>query len=178
MNKTSANSVRITIVLAVILSGCFGYVLYKDTLVAGWIPVCAAAIIAVTTVTFHGKWKFVTGTRSKPANMICHLLCIGTISYTLLITANFYLRDTDNPKTVTATVVRKYSETKEVRNRTGRHRYHTSRVRRYYMDVRFDDGTAKEIRVSHDFYKAVDSKTVDLVIEKGFFGFYVIAKLP
>lgn len=165
---------QVLMVLLVLLSCCVGYVLFGITLVEGWIPVSVALALVAFTFVFYRKWAFITTVSNRYVNMLCHVLCVGSIGYMLFLAGNFYFRDKKNPKEVVAVVKHKYSETGERRTRVGRHRYRTTSYREFYIKVTFESGLSKTLDVPVDFYNRSGNDTIRLVVEDGLWGIPVI----
>lgn len=175
MSKTWGNLLRILVGLVVLSAGVAGCMLAEATLVSWWVPVCAAFTLTVITYPLHDKWTFLTGFRNGKVNAACHVLCAGCIFHALFLAGNFCFRDAEHPETVKAEVLGKRSEIQERRRSTGRpHRYTTVRVRKYYIDIAFENGRRHTLDVSCNYYNKVKGDTLELMLEKGAFGFPVI----
>lgn len=174
MNKTLANILRILLGLGVVIAACWGHVLFERTLIPAWIPIGVAITLAMVTLPLYRKWSILTTTTRQVVNLICHLCCIGSIGYMLFLTGNYYLRNKEASKEPVTVTVNKHSETKEQRNRIGKHRYRTNHVQRFYIEVTFANGLTKTLYVSSSIYHATRQGRRTLYLEKGCFGFLVL----
>ena len=81
------------LMLLIFIASCgIGYVIYEDTLTAWWIPLGMALLIALVTIPFYKKWIWLTTVDGKVINCLCHLACIGAISYVLVCRSCFHTR--------------------------------------------------------------------------------------
>ena len=82
MMKTLFIRILRFLMLLIFIASCgIGYVIYEDTLTAWWIPLGMALLIALVTIPFYKKWIWLTTMDGKVINCLCHLACIGAISY-------------------------------------------------------------------------------------------------
>lgn len=82
------------LMLLIFIASCgIGYVIYEDTLTAWWIPLGMALLIALVTIPFYKKWIWLTTMDGKVINCLCHLACIGAISYVLFLGGNYWFAD-------------------------------------------------------------------------------------
>ena len=174
MNKTLARSLRFLTGMLIPIAVIWGYNLFKVTLIDWWIPICVAITLAIITLAGYKKWSVLTTSTNRLINILCHMVCIGGLGYTLLLSTNYYFRDKENPKKIAATIINKYSETKEQQQRIGRHRYKTNTTQKYYITVSFENGQAKTLSVSPSTYRRAKDNTIHLTLEKGLFGFSII----
>lgn len=86
---------------------------------------------------------------------------------------NYSFRDADSRQEVNV-LVSKYSQEKERRSKTGRHHYKKDKVKRYYLEITFEDGLTKTLIVSKNKYDKINDGSVKIYLEKGLFGFPVI----
>lgn len=174
MKKTPANILRLLFVLFLLTAISLAYILYQSTLIDWWIPACFGAILPVVTVSFYKKWTWLTHSFNRFVNLICHLLCLECLGYTLFITANFYFRDTKNPEMVTMPIIDKHSEMKEYRHRVGKRRYRTNNRQEFHIKIDLGNGKTKDLIVPSSFYRKVKDNTLDLTLEKGLLGYPII----
>ena len=52
-----------------------------------------ALLIALATIPFYKKWIWLTTMDDKVINCLCHLACIGAISYVLFLGGNYWFAD-------------------------------------------------------------------------------------
>lgn len=79
-----------TLILAVAV---IGYVYYERTIVAWWLPVTAAAVIAIVTLPLlRERWQWLAG-NDKIMRTLCHLYVVGCTSYGLPLIANSTFTD-------------------------------------------------------------------------------------
>ena len=111
-------------------------------------------------------------------NVLCHIGCVGAISYALFLSANYWLAGTASIYEETVMVQKKYIETHKKTRRVGKHRYVSNGVRKeYYLQVAFENGNVETLHVSSAVYnKTRQGKEKVLTLQKGFFGLPVIAK--
>ena len=103
--------------LLIFIASCgIGYVIYEDTLTAWWIPVGMALLIALATIPFYKKWIWLTTMDDKVINCLCHLACIGAISYVLFLGGNYWFADPASTHEETVMVQKKYVETHKKRS--------------------------------------------------------------
>ena len=168
MNTFFVKTFRIMMLFLFIISLALGYVIYEDTLAVWWIPVGVALLIALATLPFYRKWSWLTTTEGKVMNVLCHIGCVGAISYALFLSGNYWLAGTASIYEETVMVQKKYIETHKK----------TRRVRKeYYLQVAFENGNVETLHVSSAVYnKTRQGKEKVLTLQKGFFGLPVIAK--
>lgn len=178
MKNFFIKTLRLLVVVLALVSGSIGYAIFEDTLAPWWIPVGMAVAVAAVTFPFYKKWCWLTESESKTINLICHFLCVGALAYGLFLAGNFGLADSGSTKEVTVTVLRKYVEEHRKTRRVGKHRYVSDGVRKqYYLEVMFEDGTVKALRVPISTYnKSQEDKPKTLVLQKGFFGLPIVRK--
>lgn len=161
-----------------LISGVIGYIIYEDTLSEWWIPVGVALMIAIATFPFYMRWAWLTAGDNKIVNFLCHLVCVGVMSYALFLVGNYWLADPASMQEEEVVVQRKYQETHKKTRRVGKRRYVPDGVRKeYYLEVAFTNGTMKTLHVPLSTYnKTRQGTTKTLTLQKGFFGFPVITK--
>ncbi len=72
--------------LLIFIASCgIGYVIYEDTLDRPGGYLLCGALIALATIPFYKKWIWLTTMDDKVINCLCHLACIGAISYVLFL---------------------------------------------------------------------------------------------
>lgn len=175
MSKTWINLLRILAGLVVLSAGVAGCMLSEATLISWWVPVCVAFTLTAVTFPLRDKWRPLTGVRNNKINAACHVLCAGCFFHALFLAGNFCFRDVEHPDTVTVEVLGKRSEIQERRRSTGRpHRYTTVRIRKYYINIVFENGRHHTLDVSGSYYNKVKGDTLELELENGAFGFPVI----
>ena len=111
MNTFFVKTLRIMMLFLFIISLALGYVIYEDTLAVWWIPVGVALLIALATLPFYRKWSWLTTTEGKVMNVLCHIGCVGAISYALFLSGNYWLAGTASIYEETVMVQKKYIET-------------------------------------------------------------------
>lgn len=109
---------------------------------------------------------------------MCHLVCVGVMSYALFLVGNYWLADPASMQEEEVVVQRKYQETHKKTRRVGKRRYVPDGVRKeYYLEVAFTNGTMKTLHVPLSTYnKTRQGATKTLTLQKGFFGLPVITK--
>lgn len=169
---------RVLMVFVLLISWGIGYAINEDTLTEWWIPVGVALMIAIVTFPFYKKWAWLTAGDNKTLNLLCHLICVGTISYALFLTGNYCLADPASTQEEKVIVQKKYQKTHKKTRRVGRRHYVSDGVRKeYYLQVAFENGTVETLHVSLSTYnKTRVGKTKTLTLQKGFFGLPVITK--
>lgn len=169
---------RVLMVFVLLISWGIGYAINEDTLTEWWIPVGVASVIAIATFPLYKKWAWLTAGDNKTVNLLCHLICVGTISYASFLTGNYCLADSSSTQEETVVVQKKYQEIHKKTRRVGKRRYVSDGVRKeYYLQVAFENGTVETLHVSLSTYnKARKGKTKKLTLQKGFFGLPVITK--
>ena len=169
---------RVLMLFLLLISGVIGYIIYEDTLSEWWIPVGVALMIAIATFPFYMRWAWLTAGDNKIVNFLCHLVCVGVMSYALFLVGNYWLADPASMQEEEVVVQRKYQETHKKTRRVGTRRYVPDGVRKeYYLEVAFTNGTMKTLHVPLSTYnKTRQGATKTLTLQKGFFGFPVITK--
>ncbi len=178
MKQTLVNILRGLTLFIIFFVGVGGYVFYEKTLSTWWIPVGMALTIAGITFPFYKKWVWLTTCDNKTANLLCHLLCVGTLSYALFLIGNYCLADPSSTQEEEVVVQRKFQKTHRKTRRVGRGRYVADGVRKeYYLQVTFKNGMEKDVHVSLPVYnKTRTGGTRTLTLQRGFFGLPVITK--
>ena len=169
---------RIFVVLVVLFSGAMGYVISEKTLAAWWIPVGVALAAGMLTLPLYRKWIWLTTMENRIMNVLCHLVCVGSVCYVLFLAGNYLSADAASEHEVTVTVLDKRMEQHEKRRRVGKHRYVSDGVRyEYYLEVAFDNGKVETLHVSRAVYrKARKGKPKVLSLIRGGCGLRVIMK--
>ena len=173
MKESYLTVICVLICILVILSGGVGYVFYKYTLIEWWLPVLVALVPAVLTLSLYKSWSQFFGITNRFIGITCHIICVGVVSYMLFIICNYRFRDVDSRQEVNVSVT-KYSQEHERRNKTGRHHYKKEKVKRYYLEITFEDGLTKTLIISRDKYNAIKRSSMKIYQEKGLLGFPVI----
>lgn len=162
-----------TLILAVAV---IGYVYYERTIVAWWLPVTAAAVIAIVTLPLlRERWQWLAG-NDKIMRTLCHLYVVGCASYGLPLIANSTFTDESSRHEEIVTVVKKEQVTRRTGHRSGRRYRTTGRTTQYYYaTVCFADGTIKKIPVSHTKYNHLrKDRPWTLSLRRGLLGFTVV----
>ena len=169
---------RIFVVLVVLFSGAMGYVISEKTLAVWWIPVGVALAAGMLTLPLYRKWIWLTTMENRIVNVLCHLVCVGSVCYVLFLAGNYLSADAASEHEVTVTVLDKRMEQHEKRRRVGKHRYVSDGMRyEYYLEVAFDNGKVETLHVSRAVYrKARKGKPKVLSLIRGGFGLPVIKK--
>lgn len=163
----------VTFILVLIL-GAFGYVMYKKTLIDWWFPLVLALLLSGGTVFLYPKWEWLTHSSDNLLNSLCHLYCVGVLSYFLFFLGNRLLASSTSIHKEQVTVLSKHSKT--VKRRVRRRHYSNGGTRKeYYIQVLFDNGMKKDLRVSIATYNRTKSNvTKTLTLQQGGFGFPII----
>ena len=169
---------RVLVLCVVIILYTIGYIFTEYTLADGATPVLISLAIVVLTTPFYKMWTWLTAGEDKILNLLCHVICMGALSYASLLAGNYYWADPASEKQEEVVVQNKYPKTRQKTRRVGRGRYVADGKRKeYYLDVVFADGTKKTLHVSLSAYnKTSVGKTKVLTLQKGFFGLPVITK--
>ena len=169
---------RVLVAIFIFVLTIIGYVFHEKTLANWWIPVGVALLIVAITFSLYNKWQWLTAVDKKVVNMICHLIGVGCISYTLFLGGNYLLADSASSHQEEVMVQNKYIETHQKRRRVGKHSYRSDGVRKeYYLQVIFDNGEVKDLHVSLPTYNRAQNNTPKvLTLKMGFFGLPVITK--
>lgn len=178
MKKLLIKILRILVFFVFFVSCGIGYVIFKDTLVAWWVPVGVALLVAVISIRLCNKWGWLTACENKMVNILCHLIGVGSITYMLLLAGNDCLADSAATHKEEVMVQKKYKEThKKTRRMSGRRIVSDGVRKEYYLEVAFSNGTMKTLHVSLATYnKAQSGKLKMLTLRKGFFGIPVITE--
>lgn len=167
---------RVAFAVLILVVVVIGYIIYESTLVAWWVPVAVAAVIAVATLPlFHGRWCWLVG-NDMVMELFCHLYVMGGVGYGLPLAANSLLADVLSAREETVTVVDKEHVTRRTGYRSGRHYRTTSRVTEYhYVTVAFADGTVKELPVTRaEYHRAHGDRPWKVSTRRGLLGFRVV----
>lgn len=152
--------------------------IYENTLSVWWIPVGTAGIIAAITCPFYRKWVWLTGYTSKTVNLLCHLVCAGTLGYALFLSANYGLADSSSAHQEEVIVQQKFQKTHKKTRRVRKRTYVADGVRiEYYLLVTFKNGMEKNLPVPLSVYnKTRAGGTKTLTLQRGLFGLPVIKR--
>lgn len=173
MKESYITAICVFVCILVVLSGGVGYVFYKYTLVEWWLPVVIALVPAILTLCFYKSWSRIVGISNKYIAMICHIICVGIFSYMLFIIFNYSFRDAESRQEVNV-LVSKYSQEKERHYNKRNHSNRKRKVKRYYLEITFEDGLTKTLIVSKNKYDKINDGSMKIYLEKGLFGFPVI----
>ncbi|MCM1079478.1 MAG: hypothetical protein NC344_09900 [Bacteroidales bacterium] len=176
MKKKILNAVRVMVMLVALVLGILGYVCYERTLVDWWLPVLVAVVIAVVTVPLmRGRWSWLVG-EDRTFDLLCHLYVTGCLAYFLFLCGNYFLASKESMHEETVTVEERKHTTRDTGYRSGR-RYRRSgrQTHSYYLSVRLEDGSLKDMPVTSKYYSRVRTGgTIDIRLQDGAFGFRVI----
>lgn len=157
------------------------YACYQRTIVVWWWPVAAAGAIALLTLPpMRGRWSRITGTDDRTLNSLCHLFAAGSIAAFALLAGNYFLSDPATVHGEEALIEARIHRTRQ-HYRTMRHhrRVPTHKSEHYYLRLRLADGSLKEWEVPLARYNRThEGGTLTLNLQRGFFGFPVIAREP
>lgn len=149
-----------------------GLVLLSHTVVAWWIPVCAAAFISAVTIPIT-----IIARRGRKLNVgivtyLVHFVAVGVIAFTGILALNHFMPGT-NEHHEDGVVVKKY--TKERTQSSGRRGRRLRKVTDYYLLVQLPDSTQMHQSVSIERYNRVRSgATIDLTVRTGFLGWRIV----
>lgn len=165
------------LILVIVLTG-LGCYIYEKTLAALWIPVGVGIVVAVVTLPLSKKWVWLTTVEGMGMNMLCHVVRVGLIGYSLFLMGNYQMAAPASTQEVTVTVLEKLIKEQEKKRKVGRHRYVSAGVRKeYFLKVAFENGAIETLHVSTATYnKARKGKPKVLTLQKGGFGLPVITK--
>lgn len=184
MSKQKKSGIRYKILSGLLIGLCvicIGSVigLYSNTLIEVWIPVAAAAFIAVAS-GFSGWriWRSLTGSNKKWINWSCHLAVVTAILPGLFYTLNFVFSDNASLEYKTATIVRKFYKTRHKTKRISRRVYGQGEAyKEYYMEVTFPSGKSTDLSVPFKQYRQLKAgMELRLPVETGLFHIPVIKR--
>lgn len=130
MKSVFIKVLRVLMLFIVIISCAVGYVVYEDTLASWWIPVGVALVIAILTLPLYKKWTWLTAGSDKTLNLLCHVVCVGAVSYALFLVGNYCLADPASTQDEKVIVQKKLQKTYKKTRRVGKRRYVSDGVRR------------------------------------------------
>lgn len=134
-----------------------------------WPAAVALAVAILTGLPAAGWWRWLTGSKHRLPNFLCHIVCTGITLLTMFYTLNYCCADD-------ATVVRKYALT----------RYKSRRIRRnvygrgepytvYCIDFRYACGIEKRKELNASSYRRTHTgDTIDVSVRRGLFGINVV----
>lgn len=178
MKETFINILRGLTLFIILVAGVGGYMIYENTLSVWWIPVGAAGMVAGITFPFYKKWVWLTTYDSKTVNLLCHLICVGTLGYLLFLSANYGLADSSSTHEEEVVVQQKFQKKHKKTRRVRKRTYVADGVRiEYYLLVTFKNGMEKNLPVPLSVYnKTRAGGTKILTLQRGFFGLPVIKR--
>lgn len=170
--------VRLAVPAAALMLYVAGYVWYRKTLVAWWLPVVAAATIALLSLPMlRARWRWLTRSESGAINGLCHFYVAGALLYAGLLGGNYALADDSTCRRETVAVVGRTERTRrEYRYLRHHRRVPTGKtIHTYCLEVVFADSTRKKIPVPASLYKRTRTENeIVLPVQRGFFGSPVI----
>lgn len=176
-----ADAGRVIVYTACLLLYVIGYLWYKETLVAWWIPVTIAGAFGLLTAPMlRRKWKWLTSSDDNVYLWFTHIFVVGAIVYAALLGGNRLPGASDALYEENVTVEKVIRRTHKQYRRVGR-RYvvqNGQTTTSYALKVRLADGSRKEISASRTSYhqsRVNDCKV--LTLRKGAFGMPVIVKV-
>lgn len=159
-----------------------GYVWYQKTVVAWWVPLVVAAVIALLSLPMlHRRWSRLTDSDNPTINGLYHFYIVCALFYAGLLGGNYAFSDNASARRETVTVVRRIERTrKEYRYLRHHRRVPTGKtIHSYYLQVAFADSTRKRIPVSGTLYRKTRANgTIVLSLQRGFLGSPVIKEAP
>lgn len=170
------------VILFVLLFAAFimlplGMVIYEHTIVEWWIPVTAAAIIAIgTTPMLFRKWATLTNMRYAIINILCNLFVAGSFSYTLFLGVNYWWANDTSATQVETTVVKKFKRAHTKYRRVSRRtRVADGHWYSYHLELELPDGRHKAVEVPFSTYKKTrTNNTRSITVERGLLGMDII----
>lgn len=169
-------ALRVTAMLVVLVLGALGYVFYEKTLVVWWLPVAVALAVAVVTLPLlRGRWSWWVG-KDKTYDLLCHFYVMCCVAYFAFIGGNWFLADESTVRQEEVMVEEKRHSERDTSHRAGRRYYRSGRKSHsYYLTVRLEDGSLKEMPVTVKAYNRVRAgRPVTISLQEGAFGFRVI----
>lgn len=179
MKEKMRKAGRVLVAAVVLVSCVFGYVYYERTLVVWWYPVAVSVAVALLTFPLLSRhWRWMTDSVG-PLRWLCHLYIVGGLCYFLLLTVNYAGADASSTYEEEIEVLeKKRTVRKPVRNTSRRFRTTGRTVCRYYLHVRFSDGTCKKVPVTLAVYnRSGKGSRRTFFLQKGLLGFRVIKSM-
>ena len=176
MKRNVVYAVRVIMMMIVLTLGILGYIYYEKTLVVWWLPVVVAVTAVVATIPWsRSGWRWFVGD-DKTFNTLCHIFAVGCITYFLMMGGNYLLADKDSMQKEEVMVEDKKHNVRKTGYRSGRHYRRSNRTTHsYYLTVRLDDGTLKEMPVTASLYNRVRAgRPIEICLQEGALGFRVI----
>ena len=175
--KTQRIALAIICALAAIIMAGMATMLHRNTIVAWRWPVIISLIVgAAVALNIRGFIGYLTGMANAAVNYAVATALVFALSIGAFYTINYYGSDPDTVESCKAEVCRKYKEEHYQVRRLSRNR--TVRGQKYYvyyMDIRLPDGRRKPMSISAGEYSRLKvGRSLDLAVEKGFFGIPVI----
>ncbi|MDE6305219.1 MAG: hypothetical protein K2L90_01370 [Muribaculaceae bacterium] len=167
----------VAVALVCVVICVFGWVVYDRTVVPVMTPVAVAMGAALLTVPLSVRlWRRLVGSDNRWYNLICHIVIVGSVVYTGLLSANFYLADPSSTHTEDVTIESKSKKEHDKYQRIRRHSYRKIGVRyTYHIDVRFQSGFRKTIQVQRGAYRHYKpGNTYPFTLQRGLFGFPIV----
>lgn len=175
--KTQRIVLAIICALAAIIMAGMATVLHRNTIVAWQWPVIISLIVGATVaLNFRSFIAYLTGVANTAVNYAVAAAFVFAISIGAFYTVNYYWSDPDTVVTCRAEVTRKYREEHYQVRRLSRNRtVHGQKYYVYFMEIRLHDGRLKPMSITAGEYSRLKAgRSVDLAVEKGFFGIPVI----
>lgn len=162
--------------LAAMFLGGTGCAIWGKTLVAWWLPVVIALILAgaILPVSFR-LWGRLTDSRNYWLNGAVHMGFAGCLFYFLILFCNYQFRDIRHQVSGEGTVERKYSRHHTSGGGTWRHRRSVHHYNTYHYLLALPDGRLKEMTVTLSEYNHLRKGShIDITLTRGLFGMEVI----
>ncbi|MDE7069999.1 MAG: hypothetical protein K2O63_05760 [Alistipes sp.] len=184
MSKQGAflHAIRIAVGAGCLILAAAGYVLYQRTIVVWWLPLVAAAAIALLTLPMLSpRWRWLTRSENGRINGLCHFSIVCVLFYFGLLGGNYWLADPASACSETAVVSGRIERTRKEYRYVRRHRrVPTGKIiRTYYLEIVFPDSTRKKLPVPGALYKKTRTNPeIVLSLQRGFFGYRVVKDRP
>lgn len=176
--KVARYILLIFLIFVVIAALGIGMSLYHSTFMPLWLPLLAAAVPALVTLSaLVPRWRSLPGCGHTAVASLAHLAVLGTVCFALFIGSNYIFAS--EPVAHEAVVESKFRREHTRYRRVGRGRmipagkYHT-----WHVALRLDDGRSTDTEVSLEKYNRIRKGTHRKVfLSRGLFGFTVVKNI-
>ncbi len=175
MTKQNIMRMAVFIVCIILLAGAVS--VSSNTLISAWIPFAGSGAAALLSGTALWRaWRRLTNSEKILSNYLCHTICTGIVLAAAFYICNYAFANKTKTHNTQVVVEKKYHKVRHHTRRIGRRHYTQGRPYKvYYMTVRFNNGSTKDLSIPLKRYCRIrQGGTISLPVARGLFGVPVI----
>lgn len=165
------DAIRLIALIAIIVVGTAGFVVYRLTFVEWWKPVVAGAAVGAVLMTPAARWvRRLTLADDTVMNCVIAFVAASVVGYSAILGINYVFAD-ESSAVVESTVVRRFEKTHKKYRRMYRRNMAVGEYRTYHVEIELADGFTKELSVDLRTYNRTSvGRRYDIALQRGAFG--------